>query len=190
MKKVIIKLICFAVLAAVALSLAGCLDDDSPTYYDENGIGFRYRSVLVIPFDASGESAEVTIIDEYKKGGQTIQVVETTYGRDLCELIPKCENANASNFFNEYFAKKTLKEEKTFDLYFYIGKNMNSIRIWHNSYSNCFYKEIDDDSYIKYNINIIWDVSPDNSVYYSENGKLYYKNNSSRYKQGQLVPWT
>ena len=182
MKKVIIKLICFAVLAAVALSLVGCLDNDSPTYYDENGIGYRSKCVIVIPFDASGESAEITIIDEYKMGDKTIEVLYTIYdNRGITELIPQCENAKVSNN-PEVFTDKTMIEEKTFDLYFHIGKNLMDMGIQ----DKVFYKETEG-GYIKYNINKIWDVSPENKYFYSENGKLYYKGNS-RYKQGQLVP--
>ena len=68
MKKTIVKLICFAVLAAVAMSLAACRPEPKVTY-DENGVGYgelnKRTNVYSLKFDASGESARITISNEY-----------------------------------------------------------------------------------------------------------------------------
>ncbi|MBR6050209.1 MAG: hypothetical protein IKP68_03275 [Clostridia bacterium] len=177
-----------ALMIMSVLSRASCSsEDDRSLYYDENGIAYQYGYACIVPFDASGESAEVTILDEYEiydtKLKKTLHYDVTSAGSrfspSLLYIEPKSETFAVYKVSSEVAKEKTIIDERKFDLYINVGKNMTSI--YYNNkrkdeYCSIFYKEIEDGKLIRYNVNIMWNISPENKVLFSENGRIFLKN--------------
>lgn len=174
MKKAIISII-----FSLIFLLTSCNDSPKANYYDDNGIGYCNGSVLSIPFDASGESAEVTILDEYE---QDRQYKVSTWFR--AKFYPKDPEVKIYFRDDMELNNKTLIDERAFELTVNVGKNLTSGDFLKN---NIFYKEVGDDSYVKYKIRIIWNVSPENEAFYSKDGELFYKKTNDRHKATESV---
>ena len=171
MKKVIIKLICFAVLAAVALSLAGCILESEPEY-DEYGISYnKDNEVINIRVDASGADATVTIPDQHD--GKNVAHISTKSGRIKFNII-------GESVIIDYQSK--VIDTQPFYVYINIGKNIDYVFVGVASH---FYKRTDENEYIEYYVKAFINCSEENETFISEDGYLYYRN---AYNRGERNP--
>ena len=188
MKKVIIKIICFAVLAAVALSLVGCLgrsdeEREKAIRYDENGIGYivlavydengkyikgakDYRAVR-LPVDTSGESCEIVLSKLFS--GMSVPPYY------LCKFY-----AVGDGYVQES-TKDVTKDTPVYTVYINMGANATYVDLPNKS---VLYKKLENGEYKMYIIKPYFICPDDNKNYYSEDGILYYKS-SKRPLSGQ-----
>ena len=181
MKRAIIKLICFAVLAAVALSLVGCLgrsdeEREKAIQYDENGIGYiglavydenrkyikgakDYR-VVRLPVDASSESCEITLSEPY-------------FGMSVPPDFD-CRFYAVGDGYVEMSTKDVTKETPVYTVYVHLNSKMRDIGLPNHS---VLYKKQENGEYKMYRIEMYFFCPEDNKYYYSEDGVLYYKSN-------------
>ena len=182
MKKAIIKLICFAVLAAVALSLVECLgrsdeEREKAIRYDENGIGYivlavydengkyikgakDYRAVR-LPIDTSGESCEIVLSKLFS--GMSVPPYY------LCKFY-----AVGDGYVQES-TKDVTKDTPVYTVYINMGANATYVDLPNKS---VLYKKQENGEYKIYIISPYFYCSDENEVFYSEDGVLYYKSNS------------
>lgn len=179
MKKAIIKLISFAVLAAAVLSLAACRPEPKVTY-DENGVGYgeskKWSNVYGLKFDASEESAKITISNEYN--GKPVLCIGDEHHN--CRFIAYGDGV----VDNLRLKSEDADETRIFELTLDIGKIID-ISLSTFTMDTYFFKRSEDGKLILYKIHIYWICSEDNKRYIAENGYLYYR---SKYEKGNAVP--
>jgi len=144
--------------------------------YDEYGVGYdEYGEVAAIRFDASGESAEVTIPDEHD-GKPVTDLSSNIFG---CRYI-----AYGDDIVNSYRGiYDDVDETRVFALTLNIGKNVCT------NVSDCTYREFfkrdKDGRLINYKVNIYVNCSEENEIFISEDGILYCR---SEYESGIFRP--
>ena len=166
MKRIIGLLLCLCTVLGVCFALTSCLPKVEVTY-DENGIGYAKNDnsiVLGVKFDASGDSAEVTIPDEYNGtavtsiSGPTWPAFDCIpYGNDIIPYEGKIFDVD---------------EELTFTLIFNIGKNLQRV---FGVQGGDFYRETEDGHLIYYHVHYYYNCSDENETYFSKDGYLYDK---------------
>lgn len=180
MRRTIIKIICFAVLAATVLSLAACLgrsdeEREKAIRYDENGIGYikvgrsdengkflDYNDFCVVrmPVNISEDHCEIEIPERYTS-------------MSLAPDFP-CEWKIVGEGFISYESTESSENTPIFTIYIHISKQMTNIRLPNNS---ILYKKIESGEYKMYIIKPYFYCDEENKWYYSEDGVLYYKSN-------------
>ena len=180
MRRTIIKIICFAVLAATVLSLAACLgrsdeEREKAIRYDENGIGYiRYDAnrkisgyndfcVVRIPVDISDDHYEIEIPEQY-----TCMSLSPNFS---------CDWKIVGEGFISHDLTESSDNTPIFTVYIHISKQMGSISLPINS---ILYKKIESGEYKMYIIKPYFYCDEENKWYYSEDGVLYHK--SDKYK--------
>ena len=177
------KTIGIVLLLCIVFSVASCRPEPKITY-DENGIGFGggkgvyWNTIIVygLKFDASGESAEITIPEEYNGapvslfGDDEHNMKYIAYGDGVVDKLR----------WNPEDADETRVFELTLD----IGKIVD-ISLSTFTMDTYFFKRSEDGKLILYKIHIHWICSEENEIYVSENGYLYKKWN---YESGNAVP--
>lgn len=181
MKNTIIKLICFAVLAAVALSLVGCLgrsdeEREKAIRYYENGIGYiglavydedgkyikgskDYRAVR-LPVDTSEESCEIFLSESFSGISVPLDY--------LCKFYA------VGDGYVEESTKDVTSDTPVYTVYIHIGTNATFVDLPNKS---VLYVKQENGEYKMYIIKPFFICPEDNIRYYSENGVLYYKSN-------------
>ena len=162
MKRIIGLLLCLCTIFSLCLALTSCFPERAVTY-DEYGVGYDcYGDILSIKFDASGESAEVTIPDEHD-GKLVTHISATDIG---CKYIACCDDV-VKEYRGIY---DDVDETRVFALTLNIGKNINRVDTY---CGGDFYKRTDDGRLIYYKVYFYWNCSENNEKYFSENGYLY-----------------
>jgi|GEM_PF-1134187 len=178
------KIIGVLLLLCIVFSVVSCRPEPKITY-DENGVGYgiangKYRhrtTVYGLKFDVSGESAEITIPDEYN--GAPVSL----FGDDEHNMK---YIAYGDGVVSKYcYVPKDADETLTYKLTLNIGKNITIMHVFHRGSDNYFFKRSEDGKLILYRIQIYWNCSEDSEKYVSKNGLLYYRWN---YESGNAVP--